>query len=109
MTDDEFNKACNFLLEGLRDLRPVLAKELTKKLDGPQYKGFSKKDRKIEKVRLLHAKDPSVISQIFAKENAVWGREPKSDTSNFFYMLERRAKSLNPYGEQTGGNYTTKA
>jgi len=58
---------------------------------------------------LLHAKDANVISQIFAKENAAWAHEPKSDMSNFFYMLERRATSLNPYGEQTGGNYTTKA
>jgi len=49
MTDDEFDKACNFLLEGLRDLRPVLAKELTKILNGQKYKGLSKKDRKINK------------------------------------------------------------
>jgi hypothetical protein len=109
MTEDEFDKACNFLLEGLRDHRPHLAKQLTRELDGSKYQGLSKQERKVEKIRLLAERDKVVISEIFAKENAAWAKEPRSDISSFFYMLERRARSLNPFGERTGGNYTTKA
>ena len=109
MTDDEFDKACNFLLEGLRDQRPKLAKELTKIINGPRFRGLSKRERKIGKIRLLHQRDPNAISQIFAAENAAWAREERSQTSSFFYMLERYTAFLNPYGERTGGNYTAKA
>ena len=109
MTDEEFDKACNFLLEGLRDQRPKLAKELTKLMNAPRFRGLSKKDRKIGKIRLLHQEEPGAISQIFAAENAAWAREERSDMSSFFYMLERRTTFLNPYGERTGGNYTAKA
>jgi len=109
VTEDEFDKACNFLLEGLRDQLPNLAKDLTKLMNGNKYKNLSKKDRKIAKIMLLHQKDPNAISQIFARENSAWLSEPRSDTSSFFYMLERRTTFLNPYGEQTGGNYTSKA
>lgn len=109
MTDNEFDKACNFLLVGLRDQRPQLAKELTMIMNGPKYKGLTKTDRKIRKIRLLYERDPNIISAIFAAENAAWAQEPRSNMSSFFYMLERRTTFLNPYGERTGGNYSTKA
>jgi hypothetical protein len=108
MDDHEFDEACNFLLAGVRDLYPDISKNLTKTLNAPKYKPLSKTERKVAKIRLLHHQHPEVISHIYAKENAAWARESRSDISNFFYKLERRADSLNAYGELTGGNFTAK-
>lgn len=109
MTDDEFDDSCNLLLEKLKDWHPKLAKELTKAMNDPRHKQLSLRDRKVGKIRLLHQKYPHIFSELFAAENAAWAKEQRSDMSNFFYMLERKTAFLNPAGEQTGGNYTSKA
>jgi len=108
MTDDEIDKACTFVLKRLQSYRDI-ADALTKALRGPQYRRLSHAQKKVEKVRLLCKNYKGVISEIFAEENAAWARELKSDISSFYYKLERRANSLNAYGELTGGNFTTKA
>jgi hypothetical protein len=109
MTDEELDAACTFVLNRLRDVNPALAANATKEFNNPRYKGLSKAERKLAKVRWLCLGHRAIIAAIFAPENAAWARELKSDMSSFFYMLERRTAFLNPAGEQTGGNYTTKA
>lgn len=109
MTDAEFDKACNFLLEGLRDMFPLASKELTKSLNGAKFKQLTKRQRKVMKIKMLHAKNPDIISQIYARENAAWALEKRSSVSNFFDALENRAIPLNPAGEITGGNYSSRA
>lgn len=109
MTEDEFDKACNFLLEGLRDMFPQVSKELTKEVSGSKFKGLSKRGRKVKKIQMLYTRSPDLISQVFAKENAQWAAEQRTSVSNFFDAIEDRATPLNPMGEITGGNYTSGA
>lgn len=105
MNEAEFDQLCNLLLTGLRDMYPHIAKGLTKRMNGKKYKSLTPGQRKVAKIKVLHASHPEVISQVLARENAAWAAEPKGYGGSFFYALELKTTFLNPYGEITGGNY----
>jgi hypothetical protein len=108
MTDYEIDEACNFVLQKLGEMNPILSKEITKICKGAKYKKLPDRLRKIEKVRILYKKSETLFREIYAPVNKEWFNEDRSP-DNFFDILDKQAKSLNLFGgEITGGNYSGK-
>lgn len=107
LDDDELNVICNSVLDELSKRDQVLSCLLTKQLKAPQYKKLTTKQRKIEKVRRLYSRDRMLFKSIFELLN-VELRAEKISPDNFFDLLDKKMISLNPFGELTGGNFSSK-
>lgn len=105
--NDELDTICNRVLDELRIRDQALSRELTLQLKAPQFKELTTTQRKFEKIRRLYLRDKILFKSIFEILN-VELRAEKISPDNFFDLLDKKMIPLNPFGEITGGNFSSK-
>ncbi len=90
--DKEMSAHISYLLNQLSSEYPQLSQSLTRELE--QKKDLTDQDKKIEKLKLLRSKHPSVMEELFTALNRKFGTKEKSvyKTDAFFsspYIMAR--------------------